>query len=162
MASVSGLSIFGCCALDHRDHDPLVQYVLYVDPVLSVQHLITKRSASYVGHKFRVHENSSYGSPHTYRVENTSSTTPRTLQLLLRSGLLLVPIAPQASVDLLCNPDWTDAEVYAQSFSQLLPSHHSHCRIDKVTPDWPDNSAVHLTFICDYDSFEPPFDVFDS
>eukprot|EP00808_Paulinella_micropora_P027814 g29190.t1 len=74
----------------------------------------------------------------------------------------LVPIAPQASLDLLCNPDWTDAEVYAQSFSQLLPSHRSHCRIDEVTPDWSDNSAVHRTFICDYDPFEPPFDVFDS
>eukprot|EP00808_Paulinella_micropora_P031135 g73249.t1 len=31
-----------------------------------------------------------------------------------------------------------------------------------VTPDWSDNFAVHRTFICDYDPFEPPFDVFDS
>eukprot|EP00808_Paulinella_micropora_P031595 g53820.t1 len=92
-----------------------------------------------------------------------------------------VHIAPQASLDLLCNPDWTDAEVYAQSFSQLLPSHRPHCRINKVTPghctprhnrwchihsliepDWSDNSATHRTFICGYDPFEPPFDVFDS
>eukprot|EP00808_Paulinella_micropora_P018315 g10263.t1 len=68
-----------------------------------------------------------------------------------------------------------------RSFSQLLPSHRSHCRIDKVTPghctprhnrwchihsliepDWSDNSAAHRTFICDYDPLEPPFDVFDS
>eukprot|EP00808_Paulinella_micropora_P020444 g29732.t1 len=69
----------------------------------------------------------------------------------------------------------------SQRFSQLPPSHRPHCRIDKVTPghctprhnrwchihsviepDWSDNSAAHRTFICDYDPFEPPFDVFDS
>eukprot|EP00808_Paulinella_micropora_P027221 g68264.t1 len=38
---------------------------------------------------------------------HSSATAPR-------SGLLLVPMAPQASLDLLWNPDWTDAEVYAQ------------------------------------------------
>eukprot|EP00808_Paulinella_micropora_P031594 g53818.t1 len=112
---------------------------------------------------------------HLFHCTSPSSATA------LRSGLLLVHIAPQASLDLLCNPDWTDAEVYAQSFSQLLPSHRPHCRINKVTPghctprhnrwchihsliepDWSDNSAAHRTFICGYDPFEPPFDVFDS
>eukprot|EP00808_Paulinella_micropora_P020305 g45443.t1 len=93
---------------------------------------------------------------HLFHCTSPSSATA------LRSGLLLVPIAPQASLDLLCNPDWTDADVYAQSFSQLLPSYRSHCRIDKVTPDWSDNFAPLRMLICDYDPFEPPFDVFDS
>eukprot|EP00808_Paulinella_micropora_P028064 g981.t1 len=93
-----------------------------------------------------------------------------------------VPIAPQASLDLLCNPDWTDAEVYAQylgptgslaaaeklwhGMGHVIPveAFHNyypvtpHCRIDKVT-------TVHRTLICDYDPctpFKPPFDVFDS
>eukprot|EP00808_Paulinella_micropora_P030093 g27912.t1 len=64
-----------------------------------------------------------------------------------------VPIAPQASLDLLCNPDWTDAEVYAQylgptgsltaaeklwhDIGHVIPveafHHRSHCRIDKIT-----------------------------
>eukprot|EP00808_Paulinella_micropora_P016834 g13889.t1 len=68
-----------------------------------------------------------------------------------------VPIAPQASLDLLCNPDWTDAEVNP---GHRTPRHnHIHSLIE---PDWSDNSAAHRTFICDYDPFEPPFDVFDS
>eukprot|EP00808_Paulinella_micropora_P002947 g14690.t1 len=72
---------------------------------------------------------------HLFHCTSPSSATA------LRSGLLLVPIAPQASLDLLCNPDWTDAE---------------------VTPDWSDNFAPLRMLICDYDPFEPPFDVFDS
>eukprot|EP00808_Paulinella_micropora_P016605 g64242.t1 len=80
----------------------------------------------------------------------------------------LVPSAPQASLDLLCNPDWTDAEVYAQylgptgSLAAAEKLWHDIGHVIPVTPDWSDNSAVHRTLICDYDSFEPPFDVFDS
>eukprot|EP00808_Paulinella_micropora_P028373 g51998.t1 len=69
--------------------------------------------------------------------------------------VVVVPIAPQASLDLLCNPDWTDAEVYAQ--------HNRWCHIHSlIEPDWSDNSAAHQTLICDYDPFEPPIDVFES
>eukprot|EP00808_Paulinella_micropora_P005872 g56998.t1 len=38
----------------------------------------------------------------------TPSTAHSTFQLLY---CVLVPIAPQASLDLLRNPDWTDAEI---------------------------------------------------
>eukprot|EP00808_Paulinella_micropora_P026899 g57748.t1 len=83
----------------------------------------------------------------------SSTTAPR-------SGLLLVPIAPQASLDLLCNPDWTDAEVTP---GHCTPRHNRWCHIHSlIEPDWSDNSAAHRTFICDSDPFEPPFDVFDS
>eukprot|EP00808_Paulinella_micropora_P018617 g16359.t1 len=132
------------------------------------------------------------GSPPTYRVENTSSTAlfsycsafwlaPDTLRTGKRSPL------PQASLDLLCNPDWTDTEVYAQylgptgslaaaeklwhdigpiipvTTGHCTPRHNRWCHIHSlIEPDWSDNSAVRRTLICDYDPFEPPFDVFDS
>eukprot|EP00808_Paulinella_micropora_P005318 g71761.t1 len=41
----------------------------------------------------------------------------------------------------------------------LLLQCHIHSLIE---PDWSDNIAVHLTLICDYDPFEPPFNPWNS
>eukprot|EP00808_Paulinella_micropora_P030468 g42660.t1 len=97
------------------------------------------------------------GSPPTYRVENTSST----VHLALFSY---------------CSAFWLTAEAFhnyypvtaptvglTRSLPVTAPWHNRWCHIHSlIEPDWSDNFAVSRTLICDYDPFEPPFDVFDS
>eukprot|EP00808_Paulinella_micropora_P022807 g78445.t1 len=109
-------------------------------------------------------------SPPTYSAEITSSTAHRTLQLLY---CVLV------SLDLLRNPDWTDAEKFFTT--TRLPGHDFNRWINRVTTghysvgyshwchtclsielSWSNYCVARWKLFCDDDPFKLPFDVFGS
>eukprot|EP00808_Paulinella_micropora_P001476 g64768.t1 len=64
-------------------------------------------------------------------------------QLRAKWHLGKVPMAPQASLDLLRNPDWTDAEVY----TQVTTGHYSFGTATGATPVPPSSSTGPTTLL---------------